>query len=423
MNQISRRTVIAAGLGGAMAMSAQLWPRPMTVSHSASAPDGGLNPIVPEETPALRALRQKLNQAARGAGQFEKDEAGRSIVVAPAGTHVLLRTLIIGPNTTLLAEGATFTCDFPLVPATYKTDRGSWHSPTPTYQDQIESFAVDPITKPTLLMNQVPSDDTGLYSAPGNIRVEGGVWDPTAHYLRDATGDDALRATQAPPMDAMAFEHTHDVEVVGVTIRNVKWWHALEFNAVKTATVKESRFEGWIENPTTGLWNGEAVQVDMPWDSNKWGGLGDKTPARDIRIIRNYCGPSTTQPGWAKFAGSHSSAPGQVYTDVWIERNTVEKSKWDAILAMNTSRIVIRENVLTDCRGGVYVKTVSPNPLETVDIVGNQISLQSGTDRPVIGVVGQSAAVDISDVAVYGNTVSGGGFWYSWAHARRPLQK
>lgn len=437
MNDISRRALIAAGLGGAMTFGAHLG-HPPTAPHATKALDNGrrttvplsaagghegLNPTVPEEPKSLRDLRHQLNQAARGQGHFEKDEAGRSIVVAPLGTHVLLRTLIIGPNTTLRADGATFTCDFPLVAQTYTTDRTSWHSPVPTYPDQIQSFAVDTITKPTLLMNQVPSDDTALYTAPGNIRVEGGIWDPTAHYLRDATGDEALRGTAAPPMDAVAFQHTHDVEVVGVTIRNVKWWHALEFNAVKTATVKDSRFEGWIENPTTGLWNGEAVQFDMPWDSNKWAGVGDKTPAQDIRIIRNHCGPSTTQPGWAKFAGSHSSAPEKVYSDIWIERNTVEQSKWDAILAMNTSRIVVRENTLVDCRGGVYVRTSSSNPLETVDIVGNQISLQSGTDRPVIGVVGQSAGVAIHDVAVYGNTVSGGSFWYAWAHARRPLQK
>ncbi|WP_309127359.1 right-handed parallel beta-helix repeat-containing protein [Microbacterium sp.] len=422
MKQISRRTVMAAGLGGALAMGTQLAQRPQA-AQAAVPMSGGLNPVVDAESAPLTKLRQQLNRAARGGGGFEKDEAGRSIVVAPEGTHVLLRTLVIGPNTALRAHGATFTCDFPLVPATYKADRASWHSPTPTYPDEIQSYAVDQITKPTLLMNQVPSDETGLYSAPGNIRVEGGTWDPTAHYLRDSSGDEALRATAAPPMDAMAFQHTHDVEVVGVTIRNVKWWHALEFNAVKTAIVKESRFEGWIENPTTGLWNGEAVQFDMPWDSNKWAGLGDKAPAQDIRIVRNHCGPSATQPGWAKFAGSHSSAPQQVYTDIWIERNTIEQSKWDAILAMNASRIVIRENLLTDCRGGIYVKTVSPNPLETVDIIGNDISLQSGTDRPVIGVVGQSASVAIHDVAVYGNTVAGGGFWYAWAHARRPLQK
>ncbi|MHA6627828.1 right-handed parallel beta-helix repeat-containing protein [Pseudonocardia sichuanensis] len=421
MKAIGRRAVIAAGLGGALTIGGFSEHRPQ-IRHAGTILDDGPNPSVPEEPRPLQDLRRQLNQAARGKGRFEKDEAGRSIVVAPSGTHVLLRTLIIGPNTTLKADGATFTCDFPLVPQTYKADRTSWHSPEPTYPDEIQSFAVAEVTKPTLLLNHVPSSDTGLYSAPGNIRVEGGVWDPTAHYLRDATGDDALRGTAAPPMDAMAFQHTHDVEVVGVTIRNVKWWHALEFNAVKTATVKDSRFEGWIENPTTGLWNGEAVQVDMPWDSNKWAGAGDRAPAQDIRIIRNHCGPSSTQPGWAKFAGSHSSAAGKVYTDVWIEGNTIEQSKWDAILVINTSHLVIRENTLTDCRGGIYVKAANPNPLETVDIVGNQVSLQDGTDRPVIGVVGNSAEVAVHDVAVYGNTVSGGGFWYSWAHARRPLQ-
>ncbi|WP_185844385.1 hypothetical protein [Nonomuraea sp. WAC 01424] len=133
------------------------------------------------------------------------------------------------------------------------------------------------------------------------------------------------------------------VELSGVTVRNVKWWHGVELNAVRTATVSECRFEGWIEAPTAGLWHGEAVQLDLPTAGTTWGGIADNTPSTDIRIIDNYCGPSQEYPGWGKLTGSHTGAAGAVHSDIWIERNLIENAKWDAIGPMNTSRVVIRD--------------------------------------------------------------------------------
>ena len=94
MKAIGRRAVIAAGLGGALTIGGFPENRPQ-IRRAATILDDGPNPIVPEEPRPLQDLRRQLNQAARGKGKFEKDEAGRSIVVAPSGTHVLLRTLII----------------------------------------------------------------------------------------------------------------------------------------------------------------------------------------------------------------------------------------------------------------------------------------------------------------------------------------
>ncbi|GGT45154.1 right-handed parallel beta-helix repeat-containing protein [Nonomuraea spiralis] len=101
-----------------------------------------------------------------------------------------------------------------------------------------------------------------------------------------------------------------------------------------------------------------------------------------------------------------------MHSDIWIERNLIENAKWDAIGPMNTSRVVIRENTIRASWGGVYVKSISPNPNETIDIMGNDITLIDGSTRPAVGVNATNAQLPVSDVAVYANTVRGGGFGY-----------
>ncbi|WP_219517637.1 right-handed parallel beta-helix repeat-containing protein [Nonomuraea ceibae] len=404
---MSRRAALAAGvLGGAAAVTAG-----GAAAAQAASAEPGPNPLVAGESASVRRLRTLLNLAARGDRSLERDAGGRCVVVASPGVHVLKRPLVIGGDTTLRADGATFTSDVAVKPQTYYKDKNQ-HSPEPTYPDSFVSVAAVNSREATLLINAVPDDCTG-HRAPGNIRLEGGIWDPTAHFVRNATGDDRAKATDAPPMNAITFEHTHHVELHKVTVRNVKWWHGVELNAVRTATVSECRFEGWIEAPTAGLWHGEAVQLDVATTGTTWGGVADNTPATDIRVIDSYCGRSQDYPGWGKIIGSHTGAPGAVHSDVWIERNLIEHAKWDAIGPMNTSRVVIRENTIRSCWGGVYVKSINPNPNETVDIMGNDITLVDGSTRPAVGVNATNAQLPVSDVAVYANIVSGGGFSYS----------
>lgn len=61
----------------------------------------------------------------------------------------------------------------------------------------------------------------------------------------------------------------------------------------------------------------------------------------------------------------------------------------------------------------MYVKSISPNPNETVDIMGNDITRVDGSTRPAVGVNATNAQLPVSDVVVYANTVRGGGFSYS----------
>ncbi|HIT76262.1 MAG TPA: hypothetical protein IAA98_11815, partial [Candidatus Avipropionibacterium avicola] len=63
------------------------------------------------------------------------------------------------------------------------------------------------------------------------------------------------------------------------------------------------------------------------------------------------------------------------------------------------------------------------NPLSTVDVIGNTISIIEDSDRPAIGIVGTGEDTRISDVAVYGNLVENGEFWYTLADFRREPQQ
>lgn len=101
-----------------------------------------------------------------------------------------------------------------------------------------------------------------------------------------------------------------------------------------------------------------------------------------------------------------------------IEGNVVDDAKWDAVGAMNTTKTAGQPPV-----------PVGPNPVVGVDIVDNQVTVTvtvtvgaSGARRDAVRVTADTAGFvsPVSDVAVTGNTVSGGGFSYSANVTFRP---
>ncbi|MGV9321423.1 hypothetical protein [Streptomyces sp. NPDC003660] len=433
MTGISRRGLLRGGAAmGAVAVVGG-------TASAARAAGTGVNPSVTGEAAHVRALRKALDDAAAGViGPDGVDAKGRIIVKAGytgVPTYTLLDTLVIGGNTVLDATGARFVAKFPTVTRKYTLDRTNQHSPTPEYatdsQGAFSAPAVSGAKAATMLLNHVPAGTKG-YAAPGNIMVKGGEWDPISAWVWEDSGPERARADKAPPMNVLTFTHTQDVEVQGVTVWNVKWWHGVELNAVRRGTVRDCFFKGWVENPTWGLWQGEAVQLDLPLANNTWAGASDGTPTVDVQVLNNYAGKSGSQPSWAKLVGSHTGGEkvGQVHARVLIEGNTVDEAKWDAVGAMNTTEITIRGNTINNSVGGVYVSSMSArtvaqppvqvgaNPISGVDIVDNQVTLVAGASGALRNAVRVSADTvgnvsPVSDVAVTGNQVSGGGFYYT----------
>ncbi|MFC8715448.1 MULTISPECIES: hypothetical protein [unclassified Streptomyces] len=432
MAGISRRGLLRGGVvAGAVTVLGG-------AASGAGASAAGINPTVAGEAAHVRTLRKALDDAAAGiVGPHGVDGKGRIIVKAGyAGvpTYTLLKTLVIGGNTALDATGARFVAKFGTVMRQYKLDRTNPHSPSPAYVTDSQGMFTAPAvsgTRSTMLINHVAAGTTG-YSAPGNIMVKGGEWDPISAWVWADSGAARARADKAPPMNVLTFTHTQDVEVEGVTVWNVKWWHAVELNAVRRGAVRDCFFKGWVENPTWGLWQGEAVQLDLPLANNTWAGASDGTPTVDVQVQRNYAGASGSQPSWAKLVGSHTGGEkvGQVHARVLIEGNVVDNAKWDAIGAMNTTQITVRGNTINNSVGGVYVSSVSartgsqppvqggPNPISGIDIVDNQVTITPGASGVARNAVRVSADTvgfvsPVSDVLVTGNQVSGGSFYYT----------
>ncbi|MBU2665178.1 right-handed parallel beta-helix repeat-containing protein [Actinoplanes bogorensis] len=404
----TRRNMLRAGVvAGGAAVLGQV---------GAGAARAGINPpaAIPEDD-ATADLRRRLDATAGQAGNAPRDERGRVIVRIDPGTTITLRnTLIIGGGTHLDARDATIRADFPTVAKTYTTDTTNAHAATPVYGPSFTSVrTAGAVAHATMLLNDVPSATTGLYRAPGNIKIRGGLWDPIWSAIQGSSSDDQAKATAAPPMNVITMQHTSDVEIDGVTIENVKWWHAIELNAVHTATVSRCRFLGWVEDPTVGLWHGEAVQLDTA-GSTRWAGAADNTACANVRLVDNECGPSTSKPGWGRFAGSHTSVAGFVHTDVAIEFNRVTATRYDAIGPQDTERLSIRANTIADCVGGIYVKAYASN-LSRVDVVGNVVAT-TGAGRPALAVHDAVGGLAIDDVAVFANTVTGPGV-YLYRHA------
>lgn len=442
MAGMSRRGLLR---GGVVAGAAAVVGGGVTATARAGA--AGVNPSVAGEAAHVRNLRRALDDAAAGiVGPDGVDGKGRIIVKAGyAGvpTYTLLNTLVIGGNTVLDATGARFVAKFGTTTREYKLDLKNAHSPEPAYaidgQGMFTAPAVSGAKASTMLINHVPGSATTGYSAPGNIMVRGGEWDPISAWVWEDSGPARERADKAPPMNVLTFIHTQDVEVEGVTVYNVKWWHGVELNAVRRAVVRDCFFKGWVEDPTAGLWHGEAIQLDLPLPGNTWAGASDGTPTVDVRIERNHAGASGSQPPWAKLVGSHTGGRevGQVHARVLIEGNVVDNAKWDAIGAMNTTAVTVRGNTINNSCGGVYVSSltamtggqpsvpVGPNPISGVDIVDNRVTVAAGAagvkrDAVCVRAATTGFVSPVSDVAVTGNTVSGAGFFYSSNVTFRP---
>lgn len=305
-----------------------------------------------------------LNNARDGRGA--RDSAGRFVARPAPGTYLLTRPLVIFANTHLDLTGIRIVSRFPATGV-----------------------------QRTMLINSVPTGTRG-YAGAGNIAITGGSWDPVWDFAQRGVPDDA------PPMNVLTLTHCSDVVIDAVTIWNVKWWHAIEFNAVRRGAVRGSSLKGWIADPANGLWHGEAVQLDIPASGNTWAGAADLTPCLDIVIWGNLCDTSGSQLGWGQLTGSHTLDAAHPHVGIRVEGNTVRNSRYDAIGAANAQQVRIVDNLVENCAGGIYVKSTANGPLRTIDVIGNQ--LDGIGARDAIAIRAESTAA-IGDVLVSGNSV------------------
>ena len=177
---------------------------------------------------------------------------------------------------------------------------------------------------------------TGGHNGPGNIFIEGGVWDANA-------------PTVTTPGWAMVFAHAKNITIRDVQILNVAEYHAIELNSTYNALVEGCSFIGSTPRPSA-VWNQEAVSMDLAAPSLVPWGAGDNTQCRLIRVVNNYC------ENWPTFAGCHTGLSTSGHEEFVIAGNTVRNLDYWGVSLRNTSRAVVSGNTMVNVGGGVWIR-------------------------------------------------------------------
>ncbi|MFD9789836.1 right-handed parallel beta-helix repeat-containing protein [Streptomyces sp. NPDC059070] len=283
-----------------------------------------------------------------------------------------------------------------------------------------------------MLMNGVWGDTNGGsgYNGPGNIVIEGGVWDVAGP---EPGNDDK-------GWMGISIWHATDVIIRDLRVVNVSNWHAVEFGAVRNGRIENCRFSGWTGTANRVSWGTEAIQLDSARAGGTVVGAADGTACSDIVIRDNYCGSGTTvgtvtYGAFPTLVGSHSFDARSAHERVEIVGNTVHGSRWFAIHPCATNQTVVADNTMDDCFGGIRASyanyggavagfrdlVVTGNIVQGaaakdrgIDIMGGNATSGTSASRVVVSgnVVAGAAAAGIRasyapDAVISGNTVSG----------------
>ncbi|GAA0587067.1 right-handed parallel beta-helix repeat-containing protein [Streptomyces crystallinus] len=260
-----------------------------------------------------------------------------------------------------------------------------------------------------MLMNGTWGDTAGGsgYSGPGNIVVEGGVWDVAGPQPAD---DDQ-------GWMGISIWHATDVTIRDLRVVNVSNWHAVEFGAVRNGRVENCRFSGWTGTANRISWGTEAVQLDSARVGGTVIGAEDGTACSDIVVRDNYCGSGSTVGGvtygaFPTLVGSHGFDARNSHERVQIVSNTVHGSRSFAIHPYATNQTVVADNTMDDCFGGIRATYANSGGavagFQDLVVTGNIIQGAGAKDRG-IDVMGGSASsgTSASRVVISGNVVAG----------------
>lgn len=211
-----------------------------------------------------------------------------------------------------------------------------------------------------LLMNGTSDISFRGYNGPGNIMIEGGIWNQNG----------VKRPARA---SAFTFKHAKGLTIRDLIIQDSSDSHAIELNSTYDATIDNVYFLG-INNVSNNVGN-EALQLDLAKGSTVNNASYDNTPCKLITIQNCYFGDSVT-PGthsWPRAIGSHSSTIGRWNEDIVISNNKFENIEGWAIRAYSWNDVVINENEFINNEGGIAINSpFVSDPKDTVDVNGKQ---------------------------------------------------
>ncbi|MEU3599351.1 right-handed parallel beta-helix repeat-containing protein [Streptomyces sp. NPDC006798] len=263
--------------------------------------------------------------------------AGGGTVVIPLGTYAVNGFLVVFSNTRISAYGAT-----------------------------IRSVATDM----GILRNFLPTDSYPLYSGNSGIVVEGGIWDGNAA--------DQGQGTVTGATNVMAFIHARDITIRDAVIRNISGAHGVEFNAIDSGRILNSRFEGFKDN-TTAQDRGfsEAVQLDIARSGSSSLPPNDWTTCRNILIQGCWFGRSDRLGAAGRAIGGHTAETGRTYDNIQVIGCRIEGALQEGIQGFNWRYSVIADNVISGTGGtGILMAVTNPQVVDVSSVVikGNVVT-------------------------------------------------
>lgn len=260
---------------------------------------------------------------------------------------------------------------------------------------------------------------TPAYDGPGNITIEGGIWDSQGDVLNSAYAN------------CFNIAHAKNVTFRNMTVRNVAGAHGIEFHGSRDCLVENVRFEGYVD--TGGRSFSEAVQFDQATGY----GLRDNSPCINITVRDCYVGPSKELGSFARAFGSHTNyGSGNIvhqfinildnfaedctsmgirafgWSNSRIEGNTIlNKTGGSAAIQVrspddgsgaNVSDLMVRNNIIYNCGGdGIEVQHDGRKYFSRITIEGNQVILATGYGIQVAG--------SLTNARVISNTIYAAG--------------
>lgn len=244
----------------------------------------------------------------------------------------------------------------------------------------------------------IRNDSAGCtnYSAPGNIHVRGeGVLDVNAQDMTSTDGAGGI-----------TFVQCENVSVTGVTIRNVRNWHAIEYQAVRGGKITNVTAADFTSSGG-GWWDAEAFQLDL--NKEDWAACDN--------ITVQGC---TSKGGYGKLVGSHASRNGKPMTNIRVLGNHAEGCNSYAVGGENWRYVTVTGNTFISCNGLIQMRIPALDdggaPFTSggkgFAITGN-VAIGSGNKQKSSAVVDAAvnfvseSTVKHYNIAVSGNTFQG----------------
>lgn len=262
--------------------------------------------------------------------------AGGGTVVIPLGTYAVNDFLVVFSNTRISAYGATI--------RSVSTNKG-------------------------ILRNFLPNDSYPVYSGNSGIVVEGGVWDGNAA--------DQGQGTVTGVTNVMAFIHARDITIRDVVIRNISGAHGVEFNAIDSGRILNSRFEGFKDTTPSTRSFSEAVQLDIARSGSTSLPPNDWTTCRNILIQGCWFGPSDRLEAAGRAIGGHTAETGRTYDNIQVIGCRIEGAIEEGIQGFNWRNSVIADNVISGTgKAGILMDVTDPQvaDVHSVVIKGNVVT-------------------------------------------------